>query len=513
MGEDLRNKLFFADYVMSMFSYDTIENEYKVEKNVTEVKAGDILSLTKCDISPANNYAYGAEVEYIIYGGGNTGNITKAYGSIYAIRFGFNLIYAFATSEIRDGALAMATPISAATLGVIPVPLIQAVIIIALACCESGIDLVELQGGNAVPLYKSAKTWHCSITGLLNTARGLAVEHIVKPGLNGLVDEGVNLLNNMLDMTDEELNKVIDGEADKVASAVGAAYDQIITENANLAIQELTTLINTAVENTRILNPGETYESKKADMKNWVKTEIKKWGAQQTGSDLPAIVKREAATLIANNSGTYIDGLFDVMESSVAESTVGTVIGDVSTSISQTGNLSNVGGEIMKKITGIRESIKAQIINGSDKVKNIKSQAINKVSDAMGQGADKLKDTLGSELDKLCGSDASGDKATGVASLCSFTYSDYLRLFLIIGLYTSEKNVILRTADVIQVNTAKVTSKDTFSLAKSATYVQIDAEILVKPTFLAMPLFAGVQNNPKDNTAWYKVTYSGIAGY
>ncbi len=513
LGEDLRNKLYFADYVMSMFSFDTIENEYKIEKDVSEVKDGDILSLTKSPISPANNYAYGAEVEYIIYGGGNTGNVAKAYGSIYAIRFGFNLVYAFATSEIRDGALAMATPISAATLGIIPVPLIQAVIIIALACCESGIDLVELQEGKAVPLYKSSKTWHCSISGLLNTARGLAGQ-IVKPVALGLVDAGVNQLNAMLDMTDEELNKMIDSGTENVENAVEEAYDQIITENANLAIQELTTLINTAIENTRILNPNETYEQKKADMKNWVKQEIKKWGDQQTGSDLPAVVKREAANLIANNSGTYIDGLFDVMESNVQKTQVGTVLGQVSSATAQAGsNLEDVGGLVMEYISTIRKQITGSIVNSSDKVKQVKKQAVDKVRESMNGGADKLKDTLSSEIDKICGTSATGDKATGVASLCSFTYSDYLRLFLLIALYTSEENVILRTADVIQVNMAKVENKKSYSLTKSIAYVEITAEVLVKPTFLALPLFAGVQKNPKDDTAWYTVTYTGIAGY
>lgn len=516
LGEDLRNKLYFADYVMSMFSFDTIEKEYVVEEHPGEpnyeVKEGDILSLTKSPISPANNYAYGAEVEYIIYGGGNTGNVAKAYGSIYAIRFGFNLVYAFATSEIRDGAFAMATPISAATLGIIPVPLIQAVIIIALACCESGIDLVELQEGKAVPLYKSSKTWHCSISGLVNTARDLAGQ-IVKPVALGLVDAGVNKLNAMLDMTDEELNKMIAGGTKEVEKAVGEAYDQIITENANLAIQELTTLVNTAVENTRILNPGETYKQKKADMKNWVVSEIDKWGKQQTGSDLPAVVKREAANVIVNNSD-IIDSLFDIVESNVSQTEVGELLTNVSTVTNvPESNLEVAGGLVMEYIEGIRNKITNQISNGSAQVTKVKNEAVKKVSESMKGGADKLKETLGSEIDKICGTSATGDKSTGVASLCSFTYSDYLRLFLLIALYTSEENVVLRTADVIQVNMAQVKGDTTFSLVKSATYVEITAEILVKPTFLALPLFAGVQKNPKDDTAWYTVTYTGIAGY
>lgn len=108
-------------------------------------------------MNTTNNYAYGKEVEYIIYGGSNSSNLTKAYGSIYGIRFGFNVIYAFMDSSIRDTAFAIATPISAATLGVIPAPLIQAAIIIGIACCESALDLQDLKNGESVPLFKNKK--------------------------------------------------------------------------------------------------------------------------------------------------------------------------------------------------------------------------------------------------------------------------------------------------------------------------------------------------------------------
>lgn len=107
-------------------------------------------------MNTTNNYAYGKEVEYIIYGGSNSSNLTKAYGSIYGIRFGFNVIYAFMDSSIRDTAFAIATPISAATLGVIPAPLIQAAIIIGIACCESALDLQDLKTAKAFLCLRTA---------------------------------------------------------------------------------------------------------------------------------------------------------------------------------------------------------------------------------------------------------------------------------------------------------------------------------------------------------------------
>ena len=507
MGTDLRDKLYVSDYIMSMFSYDTIENEYKKTKNVTEIKAGDIKSLTKCDISLANNYSYGSEVEYILYGGTTKSNLTKAYGSIYGIRFGFNLVYAFATSEIRDSALAIATPISAATLGVIPVPLIQAVVIIGIACCESGIDLASLKAGEKVPLYKTSKTWRCSITGLVNIAKEQTGE-LLKKVSSDVVDEGVNKLNELLDMSDEELNKLIDKGAGDITESVGDVYDTVITENMNIAIQQLSTYITTAVEKTRCLEAGETYENKKTQMKAWVKTELQKWGNQFTGNDLPSIVKKEAVTVIANNSDSFIDGFFDIVETKL-NSTANI------NELTSLGSEDALGGAIMSKIEEIRNKLTSTIMAGSEKVKKAKKEMIDKVAESIDKGADDLKNTLNEQIDGIFGgASGSGDASTAGASLFSFSYSDYIRLFLLIGLYSNENGVMLRTADVIQANMIKKCGGGTdFNLRKSIAYVKIEATIQVKPTLLALPLFADVEKNPATNSNWYTFKYSGIAGY
>lgn len=515
MGEDLRDKLYVSDYIMSMFSYDTIENEYNVKNGKTKgttIEAGSILSLTKNDISTTNNYAYGAEVEYILYGGTNAQNLTKAYGTIYGIRFGFNLVYAFATSEIRDSALAIATPISAATLGIIPVPLVQAVIIIGIACCESAIDLCDLRDGNEVPLYKSAETWHCSITGLTNVAKGKAGE-IIKEVTGTAISEGVNQLNSFLDMTDEELAKAIQGGTNQIEQAVTNAYDQVITENANAVIQQLTTLINTAVESSTLLNAGETYESKKTEMKAWVKTQLQEWGSQFTGDDLASTVKREAVNLIISKSDEYIGEFFDTVEKSVRNSSAGDTIDSILNGATTVQNgVDQLGGEIMEFITDIRQQIVYSIINTSDEIIRYSEEMTQKIRDAASQGAEELKNTINGQIDGIFGTETGTDNSTGMASLCSFSYSEYLRLFLLIGLYTNEGKIILRTADVIQANMVH-TGSTGFDLRNSAAYVQITAKIQVKPTLLALPIFADVESNPVDNSNWYTITYTGIAGY
>ena len=84
---------------------------------------------------------------------------------------------------------------------------------------------------------------------------------------------------------------------------------------------------------------------------------------------------------------------------------------------------------------------------------------------------------------------------------------------MLIALYTSEEGVLLRTADVVQVNMAHVTGEEGYLLSESAVYVDISATVQVKPTLLALPLFADVEGNPTSESNWYTIEYEGIRGY
>ncbi len=495
MGEDLRDKLYVSDYILSMFSYDTIEAEYKVESGKTNVTESDILSLKLKPINAANNFAYGKEVEYIIYGDTNAKNLTKAYGSIYGIRLAFNLIYAFMDAEIRDMAFAMATPISAATLGVVPVPLIQAAIIIGLACCESAIDLTELKDGKKVPLFKNKETWNLSVSGLVDYAKGKAGE-IVKTEASKAVDTTADKLANILDKTDEELTENIDSIQQDLDQSLGKAFDTLVERHANMAIQKLTTLATNAVDEA-IVNPGVSaldYVSKGLD--KWLEEEA---AGINTSTDIGYIAKAKAVEIIKNK---YLSEVVAEMQNIKNGVTAGT---------------ENIQNKLNGLLTSIRESITAQLNQAGGKINSYKTELIQKAKNSVSQGADKLKDTINSGIDEMFGGASSGGvltkENTGISSLLSFAYSDYLRLFLLIGLYTNEEKVILRTADVIQLNMAQITEKSGYALENSAVYVEASATVQVKPTLLALPLFADVQGNPVTNENWYTITYKDIRGY
>ena len=191
----IRHDLYVTTYTMEMFSYATYENEglYGLVEKPTELTLknysteyekvkGDAKqednkgkwlsteltdsynkSLTNKLINKSNNAAYGAEVEYILYGGTNEDNVKAAYQTIYGIRYALNLVSGFAnfwsakndssnTTAIAINAIGMA--IQTATGGIVPIALTKVVLIPILTIFETGKDLDRLEAGFPVEIYK-----------------------------------------------------------------------------------------------------------------------------------------------------------------------------------------------------------------------------------------------------------------------------------------------------------------------------------------------------------------------
>lgn len=179
LGVKIRDDLYSVDYIMSMFSYDTYENEGKYElcsdsdkNSMTPVncpgryssvsgkwnsdKVTDTYnkSLTNHMINAANNWSYQNEVEYILYGGSNLQNKAAAYSQIFLLRYALNLPAEFKSHWSGTPLDGIAAAISAATYGIIPEALVKLAIILALTIMETGCDLLYLQAGIPVLLVK-----------------------------------------------------------------------------------------------------------------------------------------------------------------------------------------------------------------------------------------------------------------------------------------------------------------------------------------------------------------------
>lgn len=185
----IRDDLYTTTYMLKMFTWDTYTNEGKFNLlsgedqnniglgskdsyyNKEEIKkawASESLedtynkSLTNKMKNKANNAAWQAELEYILYGKDTCkANVRAAYGDIYVIRLAMNTISAFmlffptgANETSRNLDLA-ATALTSATLGIIPPPVWKCLMIVILALAESCMDLLRLSAGFPVELFKT----------------------------------------------------------------------------------------------------------------------------------------------------------------------------------------------------------------------------------------------------------------------------------------------------------------------------------------------------------------------
>ena len=199
----VRDDLYAMDYIFNMFTCDTTVKEalYDIAKekgknvstlnkavqaenqvvetfNSTDIKNEYNRTMTNKLICNKNNVSMGNEIEYILYGGSNKENKSKSYGTIFVLRFALNAIYGFSNlyspSKSADAGLIQTTAasISAASAGIIPIPLIKIAIILAVVMAESLQDLVYLKMGMPVALLKNDDTWQTSLKSVFDDIKG-----------------------------------------------------------------------------------------------------------------------------------------------------------------------------------------------------------------------------------------------------------------------------------------------------------------------------------------------------
>ena len=578
LGSELRDTLYVSEYIMTMFSYDTIEAETFVEndkpggtftpfyedpdgdgeftvKDTCKDLAAEITTLTNNSINPEMNYLYGEEVEYILYGrdGG-----TKVYATIFALRFGLNTVYAFTDAEITNLTLSAAT----ALFGVPPltpmIPFAQAAMIIGLAVAESAWDLVQLRSGEKVPLMKNNNTWVMKPSGIANEVKDKLVE-VAEDAADKIIDEGYKILNEAIEMTTEELQNLINEGEDGLNQLINAATETVTSQfqnYANEAVQKVIDMCNDVNQQIMLEGTFSDMEAALGPTPEKVALVVEKLNAwlEAQSSDQPAIyeVKKLAVDYLTANDGAVISELFGkIAEQSCA---------DPSSQEEDGPGINNILYDYVDDIAqDIEDEVTDLIEEGGSALSAEVDELEKELKEAAAKGAEelkaKLKEQIGGAFDSVPTADGSSSTATdnAVCSLLSWAYSDYLRIFVVIGLLANEEAMILRMADMIELNmqnknneyalviteettTKTVTTsrffglykktktetvteevenvnKKAFSLENSHTYLSIHATMEVKPLFLALPFMAPTVENELAGVNWYEIEYSGMLGY
>ena len=581
--ENGRDNIFVMEYIMSNFSYNTKVQDvayknktndkddftfyteaesdasgemYKNYKALTASEKAAYAKDGKTDenastrpttlsgypISSYNNEFYGAEVEYLFFGmNGAQNNVTAAYSSIYAIRFVLNSIYAFSNTEIRNMARTAGLSVQAATAGIIPYQAVMVTVQLALSMSESVLDLQIMKTGAKVAVVPSKDTWILSPTGaktvlktvvkaktkeLANQAVSSAINN-VSTGLQNFIDSSADKMTEYAQDLNESLTNTAQAKADELLDDAFAQVEGTLftTLNELQYVDYTTTDPQTELDNAFI---------KARETKNTVIANLKS-NQSDVARAISDIVSSQLDTLL-NDAQTQANAkLNDIAQGSPQKGAADYITSylyeietDISNSIKQ--NINAVSQSISQSVTsvvsGVQSELRSAVQAGTEEAKQEAVKSVNNFIDkSINSVTDKIPDMSG-----LASENQSFSGSSAVSHAISFGYSDYLRLFIFVGLYNENNDILIRTANLIEQNInypnkaeeTKDVQADSFfgelykkiswffggkksdgestensnkwQMTKAYTYVQIDADIDMDMFFMKTSLFNNWMN-------------------
>lgn len=567
VAEGMLEDVYILSYLFENFSYNTLVQDMLIEGEGGKDNASSIGSLANAKTlmtadtigkykdksktlsnyskNAYNNYFYGSEIEYILYGNAKAStNVTYARASIYAIRFAFNCIYAFTNSEIRNTTMAAGMAVQAATLGVVPYQIVQVVLQLALAAAESAIDLDMMKNGLKVAVVKTESTWSLSIKGTLNGFKEVAGEVVGKTvetyatkavsqltsGVCDLMDMGADELSGGIDNLISDLSKATTGKVQEIIDSATATIQSSIEKELNklnfidYELQDATETVNKAFDGLSS-SIRETLESNFA-------------GNPVADAILPEIT---------NQIDSILQTIKDPLITCINQTPIADLSGAITNKVVELKNtLNTTMKEKIESLYNIIDTKTQDIVSDiNGKLQGYATQAGEKLSE---KASNELKEKVKSATDNFIGSflesgnsaissgakSVAGSKSAG--SIISFGYKDYLMLFTFLSITVNDSNVLKRTADVIQLNIQNAAadqaeyshkSGSNFTMKKAKTYVAIDATVDLDMLFLNMDFFTRIlteedadSENSKgtvsvegDFTPAASIKYNGLYGY
>lgn len=559
-----RDKLFVTEYLFENFSYNTIVQDmtrekypdlhwpgnveaswYEEFKNKAETSGG-------VKISSVNNQIYGAEIEYILYGNSNPAtNVTSAKASIFAIRCLFNSVFAFTDSGIRNDARAVGLSVQAASMGLIPYQLVQVVVQLALALAESACDLQNMSVGAKVPIIKSKQTWSMSSEGMMNLAKEILTEK-ARSAVDKAAEAIQGKISQVIDATADNIADKVQDVSKDLTNCVNSAAGELLNQIFDQADALITNVMNQTV-NSLFYSKTDALPDDLAGMQSLARSKMDSAFDQintefnaicqphiQSGTDLEKAAWQQARILIGN----IVENLKEEAGNIIAEATdekelqeeVYQMVYHIKAEVSQTINdkLDDMIGAVSAKFDSKIRDVQKTL---TDKTKDVTDKTAAKVKDEVVQEINGFVDGLSSQSTKMKTGALSNASNNAVdsstkASAIKFGYSDYLKLFVFIGLCADSKSgaMLARTADLIQLNIAAAGESsdlyhrmgNQFKMSEAKTYVSIEANVELDMMFLNLGVLQkqveSWNTEHEDGTQvdleeGLNIHYLGISGY
>lgn len=520
----------------SLNLYNTTKDLYNTDTTALNNIKDKTTTLSNYTKNKNNNYLYGAEIEYLLYGNVNASkNVTYTKASIYAIRFAFNCIYAFTNSEIRNSTMSVGLAVQAATLGIVPYQIVQIVLQLALAAAESAMDLEMMNYGLKVAVVKTNDTWSLSISSAVKSAGDMVCDKAVNLATSAISKASAGL-QNLVDAGADELNSSIKELGNNLVSATEGKIEEVIDGAFSIMQSKIEDKLNKL--------QGEVYTTKQA-----TKEKIESMFVELEDDIVDALEQNFAGNTVA-------DAVLPHISSRVNELLV-LVKTDV-TSIIDNADEDKIGEEIVANMMNIKLNLITYATDTIDKVLNdvtdlattltseisgklngyiiqaegeITEEASNTIKDEVTEATNNfINEFLDDDVTVAVGSSANGTASSSVASMIKFGYKDYLMLFVFISLSVSGEDdpVVSRIADIIELNIQYASGNEEsnfkhqkgsdFKMKNAKTYVSIHTETELDMLFMNMDFFTSILENDETKvsgqfTPAATIEYNGLFGY
>lgn len=480
MGEGIRDNLYLTEYITNMFSCRTTNlKESIIEK-----------SLSGNEFNDKNNYLFGLEQEYILWGkkGSDTNNnLIYTTSAIFGLRYILNTIYAYSDAEIRAWVLSVAVSLAGWT--GFGIPIVENVLILVLSLGETSIDIYKLVNGEDVVVYKTFNTWHIKPSTLIKDTAIEISKTVVEKCIDELTNKVEQLVESYSDKKMEELGDTVDSYTEQLANEISINITNSIIMPVYSKIKQSTNsyISGDLDENSRIIDSiNEIYE----DL-------IKRLEDEPDG-----LIKKVKLIILDYFMKNELNNLITRIDNKFIQFAKGNDTSDLENFIQKL---------ILEKTQILTEKTKELIFeNGYNKIKqklkcrvcNIKEDFKTNVEEAI----DDFYNQIGSSKENLKFDDNKKESFYD-NYLITLNYKEYVKLFFLCGIVMGNVDEYMaRMMDLIKLNISQQnTGEEEFLLKDQYTMIKVSCKTAVRTTFLNSRFCKSAQKNNIFYTKCYDV--------
>ncbi len=344
----------------------------------------------------------------------------------------------------------------------------------------------------------------------------------------------------------EQVTKIVESMGDVIKNKIEEKYLKLMTDGIAFNRSELEKDLNAIVQSfcddeSKVSEPIKDFLTVAGEglvdqiMDSSAITRLEEFSKMLDSSKYGKSSDTDAAAISATDSdASFIDTKFTLNGSVYSE-----LMNGVSTTINN--YISGLGNQLKDKtqalvdgyLKGAEAEINAKVSEYGDKAEEWTTQK----SEELGASVNTwLNDNLGNYTSTGAGtagsivspsssySGGTSEQSSFVNRLMNFSYKDYLRIFFFLNIQGKEEEKMLtRIGDVIELNTKGALKEyyaqigmtghpaaEKFGLNNAYTYVEISANIHVKPLLLSQSIFAGSTGSP---IGMWSYKYTNAQGY